>query len=301
MPRQVSKQKLRQERSVVLGVTGNKSDFKWLCKRKDNRFSIVSEGDSWFSYPPQWLLAGPNSNVVDHIYDFIGRGGERTANLLRLESHGDEVRTMTSGRQFDDLKDILTNCQPDLLLFSGGGNDIVGKYDLCPLLNPYRRGYTAAQCIDTDRFDRRKSEIADSFEHLLEACRLHSPNTFVVTHNYDIPQPRDVGARFLWGLEFVEPWIHPYLVKKGIRDSELQLGVIQHILSAFREDLDVLAEQHDQLRVADTQGTLIAGSDDDWLNEIHPTPSGFRRIAEIVYAEMRAVRPGLPALARSDL
>jgi hypothetical protein len=49
-------------------------------------------------------------------------------------------------------------------------------------------------------------------------------------------------------------------------------------------------------KVVPTQGTLRPGHGTDWLNEIHPTPSGFKRIAKLVWAEARKLEPGLPAM-----
>jgi len=48
--------------------------------------------------------------------------------------------------------------------------------------------------------------------------------------------------------------------------------------------------------VADTQGTLTPGNAADWKNEIHPTPSGFEKIADKIYAEARERVPQLPAM-----
>ena len=48
------------------------------------------------------------------------------------------------------------------------------------------------------------------------------------------------------------------------------------------------------LVVADTQGILRPGSKQDWLNEIHPTESGFKKVYNKVYKEMRRLEPNLP-------
>ena len=47
------------------------------------------------------------------------------------------------------------------------------------------------------------------------------------------------------------------------------------------------------LRPVDTMGTLT--SKNQWLNEIHPTSGGFKKIAKKVYAQMRSLSPTLPA------
>lgn len=281
-----------------LGVTTDRADFKWLCGRKQDRVSIVAEGDSWFSYPPKSLVFGKKSNAMDHIHGFTRVDGQPHANILRLEASGDEAVEMTDPEksQFQALRRTLRDCKPDLLLFSGGGNDIVGKRDLPPLLRDWSEGASAKECVEGTLFEERLAEIQSAYERILGACEELSPNTFVITHAYDLPQPRDRGAEFFWGLEITQPWLHPYLVKKGIRDATLQREVAEHLLTGFRRTLDALAVTTTQLRVAPTQGTLTPGSEEHWLNEIHPTSEGFRLVARVIYSEMRSVNADLPAL-----
>jgi hypothetical protein len=46
--------------------------------------------------------------------------------------------------------------------------------------------------------------------------------------------------------------------------------------------------------VVDTQGILAPGNTQEWLNEIHPTPKGFKRIFDEIYPVMRQLEPALP-------
>jgi hypothetical protein len=50
------------------------------------------------------------------------------------------------------------------------------------------------------------------------------------------------------------------------------------------------------LKVVPTQGILRPGHGADWLNEIHPTSSGFKRITKQIWDEARSLDPRLPAL-----
>ena len=95
--------------------------------------------------------ACPRSFIVHHLSKQIS--GIDKINLLRLASNGDEVINMTSGKQFATLYKILkkNNKTIDLLLFSGGGNDIVGKNNLPPLLNQYQKGFTYKDCINNHK------------------------------------------------------------------------------------------------------------------------------------------------------
>ena len=90
---------------------------------------------------------------------------------------------------------------------------------------------------------------------------------------------------FLWGVTVTGPWIKPYLDEKGI-PAELHLPLVKILLGRFRELALELATQNNNFVVVDTQGTLDPNSRTDWLNEIHPTSKGFKRIAEKIYSNL---------------
>jgi len=276
-------------------VTGSARDFAWLLKKTD-RVNIVTEGDSWFAYPPKWLIAGPNSNIIDWIV--VSIRGKDKANLLRLASNGDEAVNIIAGEQKHQVASILkTNNKVHLLLFSAGGNDVVGKWDMERLLNRHESGFTAEQCIRQDRLKRKLQQITLAYKELLEIRNDYSPDTMVITHTYDHLTPSDDGASFLWGLVRTKPWIQPYMKAKGIPD-ELQAPVCQILLERMASCLHVVARStvaKGRLVVVDTQGTLTPGHGRDWLNEIHPTSKGFKRIAKKIYAAMKELEPSLPA------
>ena len=86
-------------------------------------------------------------------------------------------------------------------------------------------------------------------------------------------------------------------MRRGIPE-ELHFPIIEYILTKFGETLVALASDPavgNRLVVVKTQGTLRPGSKQDWLNEIHPTPAGFKKIYTKIYQEMRRIEPSLPS------
>src|SRR4029078_11406875 len=88
--------------------------FAASIKQFPKRLVLITEGDSWFSYPL-------NANIADHIEmmsDF---------SRLRLEHNGDDAREImgAGSDQLRKLKYYLKNYPVDALLMSAGGNDIV--------------------------------------------------------------------------------------------------------------------------------------------------------------------------------
>ena len=138
-------------------------DFARSIRQYPDRPVVISEGDSWFDYPFY-------RNVVtwlDDPKDTADPDQQTAWNLMRLEHSGDEVVSMISGGQRDEMRKILAEYPVQAILFSGGGNDIVGP-NLLPLLKPYQANNTAEDCLDQDKLNRRIRQIQDAYMDLLD-------------------------------------------------------------------------------------------------------------------------------------
>ncbi len=285
-----------QQRSLRSGVTSSVRDYEYLCRHAPQRVGIVAEGDSWFSYPRSYLLAGANINLLHHLRSATANSD--AVNLLCLSRNGDEAVEMLAGRQKYRLAKVLdrTAASTDIIFFSGGGNDLVGRYDMDRLLCDYQAGFTAHDCIEQAALERKLMRIELAFSELLELRNTYAPNAVVVTHTYDIVRPSATGAELLKFYK-VGPWIYPYLLKKGIPEH-LHLPISRIMLEALAGRLLALAESglaRQKFLVVDTQGTLRPGHASDWLNEIHPSSSGSKRLFKVIYQQMRIRFPQLPA------
>lgn len=282
--------------SLQRGATNFTADFAYMCKRAPDRIGIVAEGDSWFAYPRKWIAFGADINIIHHLEDKIANTD--TTNLLRLASNGDEAVDMTSGKQFQRLYKILKRNQAhiNILLFSGGGNDIVGKNDMLPLLREYDGSSDFMDCIHLDRFKQKLDSVILSYARLVALCEDVVPSAKIVTHMYDIAKPWNQGGDFFWGRLKTEPWVYPYLIRRNI-PTKFHLPVIKFMLESLATNLQTLADSPitaGRLIVVHTQGTLKPGSKKDWLNEIHPTEDGFKKVFNKIYTEMKTLESGLP-------
>jgi hypothetical protein len=264
--------------------TRSERKFRTLTRRFQSRKTVVAEGDSWFAYPPKFLIAGPPSNVIDHVKNM------RRYNLLQLAVSGDESVDMLTGSSKFKLVGILEKYHVDTLLFSGGGNDVVGAKDFDFFL---RRGVTSSSWRDyvhMDRLERRLDMVGDSYRDLIDYCRSYSknPNLKVVTHTYDYARPDPQGARFLGGIIDGKSWVYPYLREARVPEAFDQ-RVVNHLIDALADQLlDLESRFPDILRVSDTRGTLAPGRNKLWINEIHPSEKGFKKIARKVFDRMNA-------------
>jgi hypothetical protein len=242
--------------------------FDKLCRDNPSAVTVLAEGDSWFAFPRRYILFGDASNVVQVL------SKKNDYNIYSTASNGDEVLSMLSGEQKFSLMKRLSNTHFDVLMFSGGGNDIVGRYDFDYLL---KDGF-----VDYKRLSAKLAQIKFLYIELVERVLEYSknPNIKIVTHMYDFPVPSDEGFELFDLIPLTDSWMKPFMVKKGIVDPEKQRSTIKEILSAFAMTLTSMESLYPGIfHVANTQGTL---NEDEWRDEIHPTPEGFGKITKII-------------------
>jgi len=260
----------------------SRDKFRELSKIYPDRKKVLAEGDSWFAYFPKFILFGGASNVIDWLKE------EYSDKILidDISSSGDEAVAMLSGDAKLEFLRRLNEEYFDILLFSGGGNDIVGRYDFDYFLLPKTADNTWEDCINKGRFQRRLEMIECAYADLIELAVQYSanPNIHIVTHTYDIPIPSKEGATFLGGLLQVDKgrsWMYPYLTDKGINNNDDQRKIASYMLTEFKTVLNrVASASNGHLTVVDTHGTV---GNKEWINEIHPNSNGFKKVAKTIF------------------
>jgi hypothetical protein len=238
---------------------------------------MLSEGDSWFSFPV-------HANTIDHLDEQL----EHAVSLLRLEESGDTLLRMTSGGQRAHLRTFLQRYPIDVLLFSGGGNDVVGPelQDLFAKV-PASKQDRWLEYLREDQADRQFRQIADAYHSLAHLRDNTRTSCWVVTHGYDYPNPNGQATKFwLWPIPLsvtVGPWIKNNLIAVGITESTTQVAVVRYLIDRFNETLKAVAQEHDRFVAIDNRGTLKAS---EWNDELHPTRNGFKKIARSFLGEL---------------
>lgn len=222
---------------------------------------LISEGDSWFSFP-----------VHANTIDFIDERAGRQITLLRLEKSGDKAIRIFSGKQKKRLATYLMRYPVQAVLFSGGGNDIVGE-DILALLNQRRSGMTWRECINEKTTTARFQAVRSAYLDLVHLRNENRPGCRIYVHGYDWAVPSGRGAR-LWGIKF-GPWMKPNLEAKGIVDPGDQRKIIRELLRRFNAMIREIATEPGVVHVK-TTGTL---TESEWNDELHPSRAGFRKIA----------------------
>ena len=265
--------------------TTDSRDFDHLVSQAEklNPISFLAEGDSWFAYPRQFIIAGPASNIVQVL------GRKKRYVIYSTACNGDEAVTMMTGDQKFAFTKRVMHTKFDIILFSGGGNDIVGKYDFDFFLKPRSTSPKLEDCIEMERLDNKLRQIRSVYVELIERTLQYSMNKDIkiITHTYDYAVPDEKGYELFDLIPIGDSWIYPYLMEKGFEKKTEQRKVIKLMLSKFRDEIKSLQKIYRKVFfVVNTQGTL---NDNQWRNEIHPTPGGFNIISKMIDDKIKAV------------
>ena len=240
---------------------------------------IFAEGDSWFDYPIPFFGGG----VITRLQDKLG------VPILNLAKAGDEVRFMLGVEERRILARQLTDGCPaggpwDVLLFSGGGNDIVAN-PMALWVRDFDPGLPPKDLIHQPRFKAALELVRAGYEDLISLRDALSPGTHVIFHAYDFAIPDGRGVCFMG------PWLKPtFDLRKFPTGSVARFEVVKAMLKQFAALLLSL-ERPNSVTFLNGQGTL-APNPSSWHNELHPSKDGFKKFATLFHTKLKALFPG---------
>ena len=275
---------------------------------RNDKCIIMAEGDSWFNFPPARILG----NAVKDIIDYLCIRPEYA--VYSLASGGDWLSNMVKTADYIDMLDRIN---PDVFLFSGGGNDMVGDYRLAKMIsrddNP--RSEALEQIIqslkkvrlkplppkdmDLELYERGLPFLTIEFfnfinvtmsQYFLLLSEIYSLEKFqnlkFITHGYDFPIPSSKKRGFPISRQralnlFLDTgkWMHDVMQIKRIYDPKDQQAIMYAMIYEFNEMLIQLAnyKHFKNLYHIDCRGTAL--SIRDWFDELHLKSGKFRMVA----------------------
>jgi hypothetical protein len=243
---------------------------------------ILAHGDSWFNYP----LKGNSVELPIRDTDIIAhlrRMGRPSPKILNLSHFGDATTDEMGLAKQKRLIKALTTPQnwltgkPDVILFSGGGNDIAGD-PFCIYLN-YKTTDSSTPGLDSERFTGRLASVKASYLDLFLFRDRYAKGVPIFGHGYDNARPMQPHP------PCTGPWMKPSLNFTGWNDEE-GAAILLDALTRFRTvltDLEGSPKNYD-FTVVHTEGALAK---EDWANELHPHPPGFKKLAVRFLAKLR--------------
>ena len=239
------------------------------CKRA-GLARLISEGDSWFDYPP-------HPNIIDFL------DGEGFWAIKRFEKSGDTLENIASDANLARIADTARKEKPEAILLSAGGNDLFTEIPERPdlrwiwrALTPFDPARTAAEHVDRLLWDEKKTELRQGFIRVIAALSDYAP---ILIHGYDYLTAS--GEKVMYdGFRAAGPWILPSMRERGINDPNQQTAILGILIDEVNEILGALETTYpDSVMYVDLRGSLRPGR--DWMNEIHPTEDGFHKVEEI--------------------
>lgn len=240
----------------AMALTSLNSVARWRRQQRYARkirgwsgLRVVAEGDSWFQYP--FLI----DDVIDHLFD-------RWA-IYCVSAAGDLLRDMA--RQEEVTVAVLSE-KPDVLLLSGGGNDVLGGGALQKYLLPHDPALSPAGHVGP-AFDGILNGTIAIYSDLIDKS-LAAGAKRVVCHSYD--HVIAAGGR----------WLGRPMAAQGITDPHLQREILRVLIDRFHDALTGMALSFNgRVTIADCRGRV---PDSAWHDELHPTSQGFAFPARVI-------------------
>lgn len=247
---------------------------------------ILCEGDSWFS-----IGAIPSSNLL------FGLMFAQETLVYNLATPGDTIRNMASICNNLQLRKLIADdkfsTQWDAIFLSGGGNDLIDALLQIICKPSVGAGEHFLDYINRIELAKLKISIQSGYKKIAELRNQGNKNTNtpIITHIYDYPTPRDAPAKFA-GIGFRGPWLFPALRRAGI-DQRFWVSISDYLFEWLGEVLIELSDKIPNFHVvSNTKETLIpaelnsTGASGDWLNEIHPTAAGYKKLSDVISPEL---------------
>ncbi|MEM1444684.1 MAG: hypothetical protein AAGF84_01385 [Planctomycetota bacterium] len=244
--------------------------------KKDCR-RLFCEGDSWFDFPGL-LIPGPYNDIPDVLDKKHGYA------VRRVSDAGDTLANMSRQENLDQLKTKMAHDRPDVLLLSGGGNDLfAGGKSCASQLHDMLRYAKPDDPIDLDRMNGLIEYLASCAVRIMNVADGLSIPTII--HGYAQP-PEDVfGKPACKGI--AGPWIAPVLKCKGYSPKQHGSAILKILIDAFNQRLQQLADARTDTHYLDLRETLAEPG--LWRDELHLINDGWEAAADAFQSRIEQV------------
>jgi lysophospholipase L1-like esterase len=245
---------------------------------------LLVEGDSWMHL---------SSALTGSLPEYLTFENKTTL-VVNCANSGDELTKIVSCLKNGDFLGWLTDSAPvqfDGILLSFGGNDFIaaardepaGEGILMDMKG--RLPVNAKDCINTAQMDQLITYLDTNWRQLYGAICNSSKgsNLPLLLNMYAVPVPRDAPA-VPGGLSYLYTAFEKNHIPSALRD-ELAAYLFMTLQDTIK--LWASAPEFNNVYLVPTDTVALtpakhgdAGRSGDWMNEIHPSPSGWRKLAK---------------------
>lgn len=260
------------------------------------KYRFLAEGDSWMD-----RSSAARPSLLQSLAPAMDAGGDEVL-IINLSRFGDTMRRIGEclSPEFAQWTTTQFAWHFDAILFSAGGNDFIdAARDPAPgqgiLLN------LAGQPVPPSGHDCiNRNAVGDLITRWLDpnftalygfVQNSRHADVPIFLNCYDTPTARNAPAT-----PNGRTWLREAYLKNSIPSRHWE-DLTGSIFNDIEATITQWAAGRPNVHVVPTVGTLTAaaanstGSDADWLNEIHPNRSGWRKLATVWQRDIKDVLP----------
>lgn len=245
---------------------------------------LLAEGDSWFAWSR--LDFRPSSNILEAL-EF-----DRKTLIVNHAYSGDRIHYMGKSATNPAFGFELRGASYDGILLSGGGNDLIDALQATggagPIILPRAAGAPdiPESYVSLPALTDLVNDVLTSFRQII-ALRdaTANRNAPIFLHTYAYPTPRNAPATFM-SKAATGPWLYSAVRAAKVPKAQY-IPLAKHVYDAMADGLLSLDDPAGKVHVIDTRKVLLeadldtTGVSGDWINEIHPTDGGYRKLARV--------------------
>jgi len=246
------------------------SEFQDYLKQRAATLDLVVEGDSWFDL---WRPRRGYDCLMDVLVD-LEEDGYFKHQFVSKAQYGDTLDNMTYGRfengayqppGLDEVIAIAVQINAKALLFSAGGNDIVGP-EFKMLLNHSKSGRAALRKEVVDYIIH--GYIKESYKECGKRLWKKLPDAKMFIHGYANAWPSGSGYTVpVFDITVAGPWLLPSLLEKGYPAADRRKIVID-LMTEFNKMLSSLPGENANFVYVDFR-KVVGEKETDWEDELH--------------------------------
>lgn len=239
---------------------------------------LYLEGDSWCQFPL----------FIDELYDEL----RQSYNIYCTSRAGDTIQNMIyKGPEYlKYLRELihLRGLKLHGFIFSGAGNDVVGKGKsgkpvLEEIVKPFDPQQSPEWHIDTPECEAILKYIGDGYCRLFDSVEqrfpiLAYPDLKIYIHGYDYVRVRSLPIKDPNRKQWAANWTGDPLRAKGFPDNDTGSSVMRVLIDRLNlTTKDACATDPDRAVYVDLRGSVPTN---EWADELHATSAGFKKAAQ---------------------
>jgi hypothetical protein len=235
--------------------------------------TILGKGDSWFDYPVgidilDYLNGHFNYNVLKH-----GKAGDKILNMI----YGNDMQFPK--KNIDVIQKLIKDNNVDVLLLSGGGNDLAGG-QLEVFLEFNADNYKEIENPIESLLNIFLKRLQIAIKIIIDKVISVKPNIKILMHSYGYPDVSGKGVLEILGhsnwLNGLGPWLKPAFDSRNISHEDANI-IMKVIMDMYSDKLIELQNKFpDNFYFVDLRKIIELK---DWTNELHLNNEAYLKVS----------------------